>query len=481
MNVINAAVQPRQLPKPMVGMYVFFGLMVSVLLSTLFRLPLILGLIFGAQLVLLSLAVYRKVFIVASLLVGQLTASNYMISVGGTPVSIRFIWTIIAAIMLIYLYSKEKKSFLGKWGWKVMTPAIVLVLFGTISNSINTDMSYTLQYLRTAATSLVIILMVPAVVEEEEDFKILGLVALTTCIISGFFAIMQRYNIDFLPMKLSILGTNGLLKTRAMGLNDNPVDLSFTLPLVLIPALTLLFFNVVNSRYKVWYILALVAMVVGEYVTYTRSGMYAMAAALVALPLFMRSKHKWHIFAVVLVVIMAFVMYTDMKANRYTKGVSNESSAAGRLVLWQAGAKIAMSSPIIGIGGRAFKAASAQYLNEVTYNADVVQPTDVLGLEQPHNDFLRIWVSYGTIALIAFIWLIISIFRNFIVSYHALSTNLVKGLALGCFAAFVAYSVNAFTHNVIDEVSLIWVFGGLSIALCKLAVTQKQKQLKASE
>ena len=219
---------------------------------------------------------------------------------------------------------------------------------------------------------------------------------------------------------------------------------------------------------------------VAEYLTYTRSGMYAMAAGLVALPLFMKSKVKWQFFLVVLVIIASFVVYTNIKGNRYTEGVSNDSSAAGRLVLWQAGAKIAMSSPVFGIGGNSFKQVSQQYMTSVTYDPNVVQANAVLGVEQPHNDFLRIWVSYGTAALIAFIWLLISVFRNFLISYRYLSSRLVKGIALGCFAAFVTYAVSAFTHNVIDEVSLIWVFGGLSIALCKLATIQKQKQMKVS-
>jgi hypothetical protein len=146
MNVINAvAVEPRQIRKPILGIYIFAGLLVSVLLSALFRLPLALALIFGAQLTLLSLAVYRKVFLLAALLVGLLTASNAGISISGTPISIRFIWTVIAGITLIYFQLKEKKSILGKWGWKVTLPAIILIVFAAISNLINTDLSYTLQ------------------------------------------------------------------------------------------------------------------------------------------------------------------------------------------------------------------------------------------------------------------------------------------------------------------------------------------------
>jgi O-antigen ligase len=475
-------VEPKKIPSPRVVIYIVIGLAASILLSIALDMPITLGLILGAQLTLLSLAVYRKVFLLAALLVGQLTASNFMLFIVGTQISVRFMWTIIAVIVLLYIHFKEKKLILGKRGWKILIPALILVICGIVSNAINTDMSYTLQYLRTAATSLVIILLVPAVIEEEKDIKILGLIALITCGISAVFAILQHYHVSLLPIPLTVYGSNSLAGTRALGLSDSPVDLSFTLPLILLPALTLLFNKFVSSGFRVLVIITILAMAAAEYFTYTRSGMYALGAGLVALPLFMKSKFRVHLFLAALVIIVSFIVYTDMKGNRYTGTVSNDSSAAGRLVLWEAGAQIAMSSPVFGIGGQAFIKDAAEYTTSVSYNAEVIQPEDVLGVEQPHNDFLRIWVSYGTVALVALIWLMVMIFRNFLIAYRFLQSRLGKGIALGCFAAIVAYSLNAFTHNVIDEVALIWVFAGLSIALCKIAATQKKKQqIKASE
>ncbi|MFA5309039.1 MAG: O-antigen ligase family protein [Dehalococcoidales bacterium] len=476
--------EAKRIPTPRVAIYIIVGIIISLLLSVALDLPITLGLILGAQLTLLSLVIYRRVFLVAALLVGQLTVSNYMIYVAGTPISVRFLWTIIAVVFLFFIHFRERKTILGKRGWKVLTPALLLVVCAIISNLINTNMDYTLQYLRTAATSLVIILLIPAVIEEERDVKILGLTALITCSISAVFAILQHFHIGLLPISLTIFGSNNFAGTRAIGLNDSPVDLSFTLPLILLPAIALFFFKGINDRYRVLLVLAIVAMAAAEYFSYTRSGMYAMGAGLIALPLFMKSKMRTQIFLAALVLIAGFIIYTDMKNNRYTGGVTNESSAAGRLVLWQAGAKIAMSSPVLGIGGQAFKEAAQEYISSVSYNPSVVQAEEVLGVEQPHNDFLRTWVSYGTVALIALVWLLIMIFRNFLISYRFLTTRLGKGIALGCFAAFVAYAVNAFTHNVIDEVALIWMFAGLSIALCKIAANQKKQkpqQLKASE
>jgi O-antigen ligase len=97
----------------------------------------------------------------------------------------------------------------------------------------------------------------------------------------------------------------------------------------------------------------------------------------------------------------------------------------------------------------------------------------VLGKEAPHNDFLRVWLSFGTPALLAFLWAFVGILRNFFDSYQQSSRRFLKSFALGCFAAMMAYAVNAATHNLMDSVSLLWILGGLSIATTKLALSKQ--------
>ncbi len=448
---------------------IIMGLIVAFIMSLLLGLPGPLALILGAQLVALFMVGKRKVWIVASILVGQLTASNYVIYVSNTQVSLRFIWTVIAGVMLLYLVLTTRRTILGKQGWRVFTPALILFAWALLSDMVNTDFSYTMQYARVVSTSVVILALVPAVVEEEKDLKILGLVALVTCSVSALFAVMQHYHFNFLPMSATIFGSASINGRRAIGLNDSAVDLSFTLPLILLPMITLLFFKAINRRYLTLTVLLTLLILAAEYYSFTRSGMYALGAGMFTLILFMRSKHKARWLFVALAITGAFLIYVNAKGNRYSEGVSNESSAAGRLVLWQAGAQIAMNSPVIGIGGRDFETVSAQYMNNVTSNLNVVTPEDVLGVEQPHNDFIRIWVSYGTPALLAFLWMLFAIGINFLHSYHKNKGFFMKALSLGLFAAFATYIINAAMHNVIDEVSLLWIVGGLSIACARFA------------
>ena len=195
---------------------------------------------------------------------------------------------------------------------------------------------------------------------------------------------------------------------------------------------------------------------------------------------FIKIKGKMEIFLAIAVLCVGFVIYTDMKGNRYSKGVTEESSAAGRLLLVQAGSQIAMDYPILGIGNRGFKEMSQAYVTSIGYDPAVVDIEEVIGVEQPHNDFIRVWISFGTPALMVFLWLFVAIFLNFLESYRKSHNRFIKGIAIGSLAALAAYAVSAATHNVMDSVVLLWVLGGLSIATCKLAAKEKQKVEKVS-
>lgn len=453
-------------------------IVLSFLLTILLRLPVSLSIILAAQIVLFFLVSSRPVWAIAALLAGQLTASNYVFYANSTQISIRFVWTIFAVLLLISILVKEKRINLGHRAKRVIIPSIIFFVFAIVANIASSDTTNTMEYVRLVTTWLVILILLPAVIKNAKDMKILAIVAIITCSISAVFALAQHFHFTIPPFSTTIVGTR-FVGRRAIGLNDNPVDLSFTLPIIIIPALSLLFHGAVNRTYKVRVILSILLMCAAIYFTFTRSGMYALGAGAIALLLFIRTKIKKEIFLAVLMVCVAFVTYTNIVGNRYSQGFSNEDSAAARLVLWQASLKIVHDYPVLGIGNRGFKNISPNYISTIQYDPTVVSAGDILGVEEPHNDFLRVWVSFGTPALIAFLWIFISIIRNFLESYRKSSTRLIKGIALGGFAALVTYIVSAATHNVMDSVCFLWILGGISIATCKLAETKGPKPVKA--
>ena len=193
----------------------------------------------------------------------------------------------------------------------------------------------------------------------------------------------------------------------------------------------------------------------------------------------MKGKAKKELFLATLILGAAFLYYVDIKNNRYTQGTGEDYSAATRLVLWEASTRLALDYPVFGIGGGRFKDMSQEYSSVVgpheLGNRDV---TNILGWQETHNDFLRVWVSFGTPAVLAFLWMFVGIFRNFFDSYRVASNRFLKALALGCFAALAAYTVNSGLHNVMDSVTLLWILGGLSIATTKLALAKHPTTIK---
>jgi O-antigen ligase len=221
-------------------------------------------------------------------------------------------------------------------------------------------------------------------------------------------------------------------------------------------------------------------MTVALYFTFTRSGIFSLGIGLIAMLFFIKVKGKKEILLAMAVLCVSFTVYIDIKGNRYSKGITEERSAAGRLLLLQAGTQIAMDYPILGIGNRGFREMSQAYISSIGYDPAVVDVEEVIGVEQPHNDFIRVWISYGTPALLVYIWLFVAILLNFLGSYRKTHNRFIKGIALGGFAALVAYSVSAATHNVMDSVVLLWVLGGLSIATYKLATKEKRDPEKVT-
>lgn len=472
----NVSYQVNEIQNRRLILGIAFFLGISVMLSFAFHMPALLSLVLAAQVVIFFSLFNRPVWAIAALLIGQLTVSNYVFYVSDTLVSIRFIWTIMAVLLLIPILRKEGKIQLGGRAKRVIIPAVILIAVAIISNIVNTDLTNTIEYVRQISTSLAVLILLPAVVKNEKDIKTLATVALITCAVSAFFAVVQHYHFNLLPFSTLYGGT--VSGRRAIGFSDSAVNLAYTLPLVILPAISLLFFKGINPRYRVLTVLAILVMTAALYFTFTRSGIYSLGLGLIAIVFITGSKFRKELFLVVLVLCAAFIVYVDMKENRYSQGFSEEDSAASRLVLWQAGAKIAVDYPVLGIGSGGFKEMSQAYMSSVEYDPEVVDVEGVLGVEQPHNDFLRIWISYGTVALIAFIWLLFSIFHNFLETYRTSSRRFVKGIAIGGFAALAAYVVNAACHNVMDTVWLLWIIGGLSIAAYKLAEQKRRNSKK---
>jgi O-antigen ligase len=416
----------------------------------------------------------------AALIIGQLTTNNLMIPLGGAGMSIRFLWTMLALVLLVPILYKGGGIRLGSRARRIFLPAMIFFIWTLATGAMNTELSRVIQDSRMVTTWLVILILLPAAVKNERDIKRLALVALITCSVSAVFALQQHFRF----LDLSFLGLPtyelygvydaSLRHYRVSGLSESAVQLGFNLPVIILPMVAIFFSKGLNPKNRKLIFWLIIVMSTALYFTYTRSGIYSLAPGLLLIVFLMKGKAKKVTFLTLLILGVVFLLFVVMTGNRYSQGFGDDSSATGRLVLWQAGANIAVDNPIIGIGTGKFEEASLAYASAI--DTDLMQHETgagrALGRYEAHNDFITIWASYGTLAFVAFLWLLVGIFRNFLDTYRNSRSYFLKGLAFGCFGAVAAYIVNAFTHNVLGTSMLIWILGGFSIATAKIALAK---------
>jgi O-antigen ligase len=105
---------------------------------------------------------------------------------------------------------------------------------------------------------------------------------------------------------------------------------------------------------------------------------------------------------------------------------------------------------------------------------------DALGRFEPHNDYLNIWLSFGTLALATYLLMMWCTLSNFRDAFNQLSDPLLRGIALGSLGALIAFGINSFFHNFFDSVLTLWILAGLSVALMTLAAKETAPQAEGA-
>ena len=421
-----------------------------------------------AQVIFFILMLRRPIWAVAALIVGQLTACNFMLPIG-TAISLRLLWALPAFLLVVGMIIINGKIKLGKQAGRIVIPAIIFFVVAAISNYVNTDMSITLQYLRTNIPAFLILLLLPATVENEEDLKRLAIVVLITCSVSAVFAVLQTLSFHF-PIPSFSLSEDALAYNRVAGLSESSIQLAWVLPMALLPIVVMYFGGNLSNRIKKLMILLAIVISTALFFTYTRSGLYSLIPGIFIIGIMMKGKLRIRFFLVILILLAAFGLFVSTSNNRYSESFGDDASSSGRLVLWQAGINIALDHPVLGIGAYQFMDVSTEYAS--TINPSFLENPGsgkALGRVAAHDDFITIWSSFGTVAMLAFLWVFVSIFRNFMESYRRSKSPFLRSISLGCVVALLALMVNMATHNVMDSTILLWIVAGFSIATVKIA------------
>jgi len=226
----------------------------------------------------------------------------------------------------------------------------------------------------------------------------------------AFYTVLQVIGLDFLPFIPKLRAgpiTWAIFSGNALpgGFTGNSGYLStyltFSLPLGL-P----LFFRESKKTKKI--IIASMAMTIllALFLARTRSVWFSLAASgLVFMIFFYKGKFKtaknkkyFYLFLPFCLFIILFYLFNQFGLNFFTEGFLNSLKA--RFYLITPSLQLILKYPIFGIGSENYRAAMMPFSPmELAANTKVF-------FDNPHNNFLSLWVQFGIGALIAHLWIL---------------------------------------------------------------------------
>lgn len=412
----------------------------------------------------------KPVFAMAAFLVSLLTVNNYILAAPfGIEISLRVLLVLLIAVVVWIAFGLRSVE-LGPSAKRVIVVALIFVGISVIANLTNTGWDWTFKDLRQTGTGLLIIILIPAVTRNLRDLKILCGVALVVMAASATVAVMQHYHLLGMDTHTLVAGFHSP-ENRMPGMAEDPLDLAFVLLSAIPIVLCMYLAKGVQHSTRWLLLLAVILMTLGTYFTYTRSAVIGVALGIVALTPFLATNLRVKLLLTVLIVGFLVILIGQAHDTRIVS--TGDASARSRELLRQAGYGIIRDNPLLGIGAYKFPEVSRQYASEVDPSV-MQQVGEDLGSLQPHNDFVYVAACYGIPALIAFLGLIAAVLVSLRDSYLTTRRHFIKALSAGLIGALVAYLVNAYYHNSLVSIPVLWVLIGFSLAVAKLALVEKK-------
>jgi O-antigen ligase len=443
------------------------------------------AMVFLAIVIIFIIGLKKPIWALAALLFQQLTITSYMIPTPFVTLSLRLVLLLLTFLVLSKAIIRKEVDF-GPHARRLVIPALLLVLITVLANTLNSlGFDAVFRDFRNVISGLLFAILLPAVIENTKQLKVICTFVFTLATASALISIMQHFNVlgmghaTLIPNFMNLLG-------RSSGMSEMELELSYVLSVTFMIIVGIYLASGINYTNKKLLVIPGIILIGGLYFSYTRSAIFALGCGLVSIFLFIKLRGKWWIVLVVTFVVLIFLENSSVIAGAGLSGrdsMEQQESSVARAVLWQAGVAIAMDRPLTGIGAGQFIIVSPQYTNRVDpalidWEANRYWSYRTLGNDPPHNDYLMMWVSYGVLALIMFLWLHFIIFVNFTNSFFKTHNRFLKGLSLGLAAALITYVANSFYHNLLDTMPLFWVLAGFSLVTLKLA-TKEAKERKS--
>jgi len=131
--------------------------------------------------------------------------------------------------------------------------------------------------------------------------------------------------------------------------------------------------------------------------------------------------------------------------------------------------KVVRHSPIFGVGPGMYGGGVVTALHNTEIYDKLGLPFGAEGVRgEIDNNWFSIWGEYGTLGLILFLWIIISLFKYSLNIYRRSQDKFTQGLALGYLGSIGAVSLQSFLGPYFEVRTLalyLWLIGGLVVSL----------------
>ena len=316
---------------------------------------------------------------------------------------------------------------------------------------------------------------------EKQINRIIGTVVLIGTAL-GIYGIFQYNGIDFSFWK----GNIG--RRRVFGLFGNTGY--FAGYLILPLSLTIsLFFASKNRDKKILLLIGILAMGTTVIVTFTRGAYPSLGVSLIFMFLlfllsrgksFIKENKKIFIIILTAIIIIAFLFIIPTPLSKPGTAISQIKrrvsitrlikifSSGRRIAIWKFTWMMIKDHPILGSGIGTFK------YNDLRYQAKFFEQGDNRSIypygvaDKAHNEYLQLWAELGTIGLAIFLWLIIAYFNYGIRYLKREKDEQKRGIMIGLMGAVVAFLMDSifwFPLHLSANVSLLWLFIGLTMVM----------------
>ncbi|HEY5641163.1 MAG TPA: O-antigen ligase family protein, partial [Dehalococcoidia bacterium] len=431
------------------------------------------NILFAVEVLLLAAGTRRAVWVPAALIVSEMTSSNYMHDIGGLEISNRLLLSVLAFLVVMPYLTRRIE--VGTRGALTIGLACCFLVLTTFVNMVLVDYGATLAFLRFIATGIFLMVLIPIAIRDRDDVLDLGKVLLVIAGVAALAAVFQNASGSLGTPLYEVVphaGASGDLaawENRALALSENPILASNVQMIVALFALGVVLLAPISAQTKRLVMLLILLMAAASYLTFTRSWVLSAGIALVVLASFYRGKYWRELLVVVAIGASAFWYVSEVQDSRYAQTAADDGSAAARPVLWELSLNVAADNPWFGIGYDEFREVSPAYTDTVSETSlERQNAREVIGRENPHNDVLDVWVSWGFFALMIYVALGVVVGLNFIYVYRNAADQVIRGLALGGLAALIAYETNSMFHNFIENSLVFWIIAGFSLVLPKV-------------